>query len=479
VDEPGDPEPTESAPDPDALWRRPVGPEVRSVDIPHAGSEWIVSSPEVGNTRSAIAPRHRRITPRVAATVGAGVVAVGLFAAWALSRQAAEPTPADAIDIAVSTTVATTVATTTTTPPPVTTVPASEPVTSSTPVATIAARWRSGTTEIDQRVRELGIRIVAVRPGELLLFNTEDGGTASSYMRSDFRQAPYLDAGADWILVRHTDTGQTQLYRGLSEPLQIDAGQTWSTYRQPGTDRFWMSEPLADGSQETALVEVGGALGVLPTPGPPQRLRIAEIDHEGNATGAIVETSSRHTVLGADPVGGIVVAAPGGTYHLGVEGSARITSGNVIALSTATALAVDCADGLSTCGLVVLDRSTGTATALVPVVPDSVATPNSAYAFDSPAAYGFPALYMQISPDDRYAPIVLSGSRPSFGVIDMTTGEYTELSITPQSSLWWSPDSRRVMYLSDRRLLMYEFDTGEAFDVLPDYANLWSFTVRD
>ena len=484
MDEQRSPDEAEIVPTPpdDSPWRRPDGRGVQPVDDatePERDEKLTSADDAVDWDASTFGGGRRRNGRRRLLAVGAGVVIVGLFAWWAIGRSGSEPTP-DAVVSQVSTTART--AAPTTPPPPVSTLPQLEPVTTapvatSGPVTTIAAGWTSRTRDyVDSRVQDLGTRIIAVRPGELLEFDTSSNELATTYMRTDFRQAPYLDAGEDWILVRHTDTAQTQLFRGRDDPVRIEAGEPWSTYRQPGTDRFWMGDPLPPLTGTLVeigeTVEVGG--GVPTVVDAPQQRRFTEIDHEGNVTGASLETSSHHSVLGSDPAGGIVVAAPGGAYHLGVEGSARLTAGGLIALSAATVLALDCGDALTTCGLIVIDRATGESTPLVPVMPDSIVSADSMYVYGRATLYGS----MPLSPDDRYAPIVVSGSRQSFGVIDLTTGEYTDLSGTPQSALWWTPDSRAVMYLSGRRLLMYDFDAREAFEILPDYEDLWSFTVR-
>ena len=82
-----------------------------------------------------------------------------------------------------------------------------------------------------------------------------------------------------------------------------------------------------------------------------------------------------------------------------------------------------------------------------------------------------------ISPDGRYAPVVINGTRLRFGVIDLRTGDFSPLGITPQSGLWWAPDSRSVLYVFNEHLMVYDFDTRLAFDVVPGL-QVSAFAVR-
>jgi hypothetical protein len=48
----------------------------------------------------------------------------------------------------------------------------------------------------------------------------------------------------------------------------------------------------------------------------------------------------------------------------------------------------------------------------------------------------------------------------------------------PESSLWWSPDSRRAMYLVNGHLTVYDFDTRTTYEVSTDLFPLQDFVVR-
>jgi hypothetical protein len=181
--------------------------------------------------------------------------------------------------------------------------------------------------------------------------------------------------------------------------------------------------------------------------------------------------------VAGDPAGGVVVQAPGGTYQVGPDGSRRITTGVLIALNSQTALVADCGDesvSVLSCGLAVHDRVTGDSRPLTPVLSESVDATNPYLAMFAGA----------ISPDGRYAPlfvngsVVDNGSAQQLGVIDLTTGAIANLTTSPQSALWWSPDGSRVLYMRDDRLLMYDFEQGAELAIVPDSDGLRSFAVR-
>jgi hypothetical protein len=192
------------------------------------------------------------------------------------------------------------------------------------------------------------------------------------------------------------------------------------------------------------------------------------------------DADGRFWIAGADPAGGLlVVGAPGGSYHVAPDGTSRITAGDVIALNATTVVATDCGEAMANCGLVVIDRATGATTPLQPYMADPTTGTRPLGYFDTATSYGFPSLLSAISPDGRYSPIMVTDVDPhAFGVIDLTTGEFTQFDGLPESSLWWSPDSRRAMYLVNGRLTVYDFDTRSTYEVSTDLFPLQEFVVR-
>jgi hypothetical protein len=319
--------------------------------------------------------------------------------------------------------------------------------------ATPQSDWTFASAGVDERAAALGIRIVGVRPGRVLEIDAATGELAELQVDARYRQPPHIDAGDDWILVRRTDIAYAQLFLGRDQPVPIRLGAATNTFREPGTDRLWRVFPATQSDAPT---------------------RVVEIDHKGVQDGIAFEFAGPGQVAGADPAGGVVVVAPGGGYHAGADGSRRLTTGDIIAINGDEALITECSDDLTACGLIVLDRASGGTRPLTPVLP--VGNPD-VQVYASAATYGFPSLLSAISPDGRLAPVVINGTRLRFGVIDLDTGDFAPLGVTPQSGLWWAPDSRYVMYLFNERLMMHDFVARIAFEVVPGI-HMTAFAVR-
>ena len=401
---------------------------------------------------------------------------VALFVGWALGRAGDGGSSAsDEVETDASTTPATTV------PPDElgATIPAVDPsllpttagtqrqppTTFFTPIVqtvppppTTPEGWVVSTARVADGAAEFGIDIVGVQPraGRVVELDTASGemATRETDMRIDDQNSIW--AGADWTLVSDTN-GNGQLFIGRGEPSSAQLPQPWLLHWENGTDLFWqVSEPMQ--------------------PGEPRRA--VEIRYDGSPTGLELEIDSRYWIHGADPRGGVVVlGAPGGSYRVAPDGTSRITTGEVIALSSDVALATDCGEAMEHCGLVVIDRATGESRNLTPVLapPDDG---SEVLFYDSPANYGHTGLLSAISPDGRYSPIVIQARDQDYGVIDLVSGEFIQFGDTPQSGLWWAPDSRSAMYLSNGHLTAFDFETRETFEVSPDVFPLQAFVVR-
>lgn len=313
--------------------------------------------------------------------------------------------------------------------------------------------WTLASAGVDDRTAALGISVIGVRPGLVFELNTGTGVLAELEVGARYAQPPHIDAGNNWFLVRRDDLSFSQLFRRDDDPVPIRTGYASEVFLVPGTDRFW---------RVITPVESG------------RPAHVVQLDHEGRETGLAFDFDGPGRAVGSDPAGGVIVVAPGGSYHAGLDGSQRLTTGDIVAISATEALITECSDNLTTCGLVVLDRTSGATRPLEPVLP--VGNPDTQI-YDSGASYGFPALLSAISPDGRYAPVVINGSRLRFGVIDLTTGDFFPLGLTPQSGLWWAPGGRYVMYLFNTRLMMYDFETRIAFEATPG-TTMTAFAVR-
>lgn len=384
-----------------------------------------------------IAPQRRRLV------VTAAVVSVAAFGiGWMLgrggsddSRRSADATvPTSAPDLAGST------------------LPTVDAELLSATTTTLAA-WMTVDVNVDPRVAAFGVTVVGVRSGRVIELDTATGQLAELDTDTRYDEPPQVDAGRDWFLVRRPDTSFSQLFRGEDPPVPIHTGYANELFAEPGTDRFWR------------LIRAAQSLAPA---------RVVELDYAGQATGVAFDYGGPGQAVGADPAGGVIVVAPGGAYHAGIDGSQRITTGDIVALTRTTALITECSDDLTTCGLVVLDRPTGVTRPLEPVLP--IGNPDIQI-YASGASYGLPSLLTDVSPDGRYAPVVINGTRLRFGVIDLTTGDFSPLGISPQSRLWWAPDSRSVMYVFNEHLMVYELDTHLAFDAVPGL-QVTAFAVR-
>lgn len=326
------------------------------------------------------------------------------------------------------------------------------------PASTPVAGWVTTTAQLARPATRLGVTIVGLEPGGTVVELDTATGEMSSIdtdLRTSYRGTLY--AGDDWILVTESDSARAEVLRGHADPQKVTLAPAWALYWQPGTDRFWRLDEVTRFGDP---------------------LHIAEVTYDGTPTGVEFESDGRYWMATADPGGGLLVlGAPGGSYQITPEGTARVTTGDVIALSADKLLATDCGEAMANCGLIVVDRATGTSTSLASSLPATDAKPPNEV-FDSPANYGFPALMSAISPDGRYSPIIAMGADLEYGLIDLTTGEFIRLGGQPESSLCWSPDGRTALYLVNGRLTAYDLATRSTYEVSTDLFPLQDFALR-
>ena len=324
---------------------------------------------------------------------------------------------------------------------------------------TAPAGWVTSVARVAEPAADLGVEIVGLRlDGTVIELDPSTGEMSSIDTGVRVNHQGGLYAGADWILVSEPDNPHAALLRGHSDPERVTLGEPWLVHWEPGTDHFWRLDELVRFADP---------------------VRVVEINYDGTPTGVQFDADGRYWIPGADPLGGLlVVGAPGGSYHVAPEGTSRITTGDVIALNAQTVLATDCGEAMEQCGLIVIDRATGTSTPLQPTVAEPTTGTRPIGYFDTPTSYGFPSLLTAISPDGRYSPIMVTDVDQDYGVIDLTTGEFVQFGDVPESSLWWSADSRRAMYLVKGHLTVYDFDTRTTYEVSTDLFPLQDFVVR-
>jgi hypothetical protein len=386
---------------------------------------------------------------------GAVIAVVALFVGWALGRSGG--TPASEAQPSPSTTEASGLETLAPAAVPSTVPATTRPVVRAGPTTTAVPEWHQATVvDLDPAAAALDIRIVVVGGGRIVELDTGSGEMRSLTTGIRFTQPPLVNAGEDWILIRNLDSGESQLVRNGELPVGVSVGDAWSTYFQRDTGMFWRVSPMFMASEPTD---------------------VDEIDVEGNETGRTFQMPAGVWPVAGDPAGGVVVGAPGGTYQVGPDGARRLTTGNLVALSPRIAVVTDCGEDFSDCGLFALDRTTGQRTE-IDLSDSESGDPIGVFELQSAAFWGSPELLGAVSPDDRWAPTMITSSRQQFGLLDLTTGEFVSVSPNPPSSLWWAPDGHTAIYNQNSRLMLFDTEQRTLTDILPANVSVEAFAVR-
>jgi hypothetical protein len=414
-----------------------------------------VQAPDLEPQLARADERPHEIERRKLVVGGVVVAVVALLVGWALGRSdggarsgEAPPSPTTSEDSALATLAPAILPST---------VPATtRPIVRAGPTTTTAPEWETSTVEVDPAAAALDIRIVVVGGGRIVEIDTGSGEMLTLATGTRYQQPPVVNAGDDWILIRDADRGVSQLVRNGELPVSVDVGDQWSTYFERDTGLFWRVSQMYDQGEPA---------------------QVTEIDHEGNETGRVVEVPAGVWPMAGDPAGGVVVGAPGGTYQVAPEGARRLTTGNLMALSQRIAVVTECGEDFSDCGLFVLDRATGLRTEIDFRNSDSD-DPQGVFDLQSPAFWGFPELLGAVSPDDRWAPIMVTSDRQQFGLVDLTTGEFVAVAPNPPSGFWWAPDGRTAVYAQNNRLMLFDTEQRTWTDVVPGSVAVDAFAVR-
>jgi hypothetical protein len=336
-----------------------------------------------------------------------------------------------------------------------TTVPVrNSPVIRAVPTTTFS-EWQTETVEVHPALAALGLDVVMVGGTQIAELDVTTGELRTLTLSSGIVQPPVVDAGTDWFVIRSFDADTTQLVRHGVPPVAVPILDVRSSHFEPDTGMFW---------QAGREYDVSAPLGVV------------EVDHEGNETGRRFDVAGGVWPAAPDPAGGIVVSAKGGTFHAGPEGSQLLTTGNLVALSRRVALETDCGRDGGGCGMYVVDRTSGARTQVVPT--DSGSRAIDILDVRSPAFWSSPELMGAISPDDRWAPMMLSNDQTQFGLINMTTGRFIALGANPPSGWWWSPDGRFAIYNQNSTLKLFDTQQLTTIEVAPEGIAVDAFAVR-
>jgi hypothetical protein len=448
----------ELTPHEESRLRRRKAESAGAVVVDDDGIDLPVVSPELESQLPALETPPSDDERRKLIAVATVVAVVALFVGWSLGR-AGRSAPSDAAQSPATTAGASPSET-----PPLAVVPSTAPATVPAtsrprapvgPATTTVPEWQTETVEVHPALAALAIDVVTIGGTRINELDATTGELRTLTMSSGISQPPVIDAGTDWFVIRNFDSGVAQLVRDGELPAAVPILDVWSSHFQADTGMFL---------QAAREYDPGAPLGVV------------EVDHEGNRTGRRFDIPGGVWPAAPDPAGGVVVSAAGGTYHAGVEGSQRLTTGNLVALSKRVALETDCGEAFSDCGMFVVDRASGARTQVQPI--DDESAPIDILDVQSPAFWSSPELMGAISPDDRWAPIVLSNNQQQFGLVDLTTGQFTKLAANPPSGLWWSPDGRFAIYNESSRLMLFDTQQLTTTDIAPQGMLVDAFAVR-
>ncbi len=322
------------------------------------------------------------------------------------------------------------------------------------PAPTDPERPVKGQVAVHPAAATAPIEVVALtNRGELVRIDATSGRTVTIEIYGAQNGPPTIYAGDGWILLPSFDPqhGSTVVHDDGTRS-KVDVGAAWPLMVDSERGTMWRIEP-SDGS------------------GPPLHLR--EIGIDGTETGSLIDLHGFYPQM-ADPLGGVVVQAPGGHFVLTPDGATRITTGTLIALGRERALVREC-DEVLVCGYAVIDRASGRRTPLTldPALGDHPTLEFGWWAFRDPVSPTGDAVLVSFWDQ--------SGSgRQRFGVLDLSSGGFLEIDATGGDIplLEWTPDGRSLLWLDRGRLSVFDLDTGESVPFSDDLGTLNAFAVR-
>lgn len=337
------------------------------------------------------------------------------------------------------------------------TLPAAEPVPPTTPpspTTTEAAGWSAEELiDVHPSVDAEGVEILALtNRGQVVRVDPASGNTVTADVQGSQFGPPALYAGDGWTMLPSFDPGrESVVLHDDGSRSSIALGSSWLVLADTSTGRVWSGVESADGGAPVRLVETA-------------------ID--GGPTGAEIELNGVIPRM-LDPLGGVLVDAPGGSYVLTPEEATRLTAGRVLALGRQRAFVQECDEAL-VCTHAVIDRSSGEHR-VVPLDPELGEAPNlessAWWVFQEPWNESEDALLVL-----AWNPI--GAGRQSYGVLDVEDGDYIEIgnAIDVPSVRW--VDDRSLLWLDRGRLRWFDLTTGESVLLTEDLGTLNAFTTR-
>lgn len=381
--------------------------------------------------------------------VGAAAAVVALVVGVLVGRMGSGGI--ESSDDAATTTVATT---TTSTPGNRDTLPPAPEVLSPTTTrpdrtttTTISAdEWTEGSVAVNPEFGGEQVEVVAlVGQGVLVRIDATTGATLSTQTDARFGQ-PYVSAADGWVLVPD-DRGGFGAIADDGSRTAMDLGGWWPALTSGGA--AWRAEFDQEPGQLTRLVQVA---------------------FDGTETGEVIDIDGFYPVA-SDPLGGVVVQASGGYYVVEPDSRERLTTGALHAIGVRTALVHECDDQLE-CGYFVIDRSTGARERLDIDVHELENL--------QLGGFGWWGLGSPMSPtEDALVVITFGAQGPALGVLDLTTGSYTELrrfENEPQAA--WSPSGRYLYWVDGGTIMVFDRSTGESVPFSDDVDRVMALDVR-
>lgn len=311
-----------------------------------------------------------------------------------------------------------------------------------------------GELVIDRDVPPDPVELVTLTAdGEVIRIDVATGAFVSTGGVGTSNGPPAIHAGSGWVLVPNFDPriGSTVIFDDRSRTT-IDLGGWWPSLTGAGDTAFWRADLDRNSGAPTRLV--GLAI-------------------DGSETGAAIELDGFYPQM-SDPLGGVVVQAPGGFYVLAPNSRTRLTTGQLVGLGERRVVVNECDDQLA-CGYFVVDRATAARTPLVldPGLGERPAIESG----------GFWSLRRPMSPDEEALLVVTwddsGGGRQVIGVLDLVTGEHTVIgAFVDMPQMEWSADSRRVYWLDGGRLKVFDRSTAESVLFSDDLGRLSALTLR-
>ena len=307
--------------------------------------------------------------------------------------------------------------------------------------------WVEGSIVVNPGFAPEPVEIVATTgPGVVVRIDALTGATLSTQTDAGFGQQPFVSASEGWILVSDGRGGFVSLADDGSR-VSLDLGGWFPPLTSEAA--VWRAE-FAQGTGELT--------------------RLFEVSFDGVETGAVIDVDGFYPQA-SDPRGGVVVNASGGYYVVAPDSRERLTVGMLHAIGERTALVHECDDHLE-CGYFVINRDSGVREQL-DIDPQQLR--NLEF-----GGFGWWGLGSPMSPEEDALVMISYGIQgPAMGVLDLTTGSYTELrrfDNEPQAA--WGPSGRYLYWVDAGMIMVFDRSTGESVPFSDEVDRVVALDIR-